>query len=291
MSSPQLSEKPDMESQATKISGLRRLQIQYREELSEFFGTLIMLLFGLGVVAQTVLSKGAAGDSLSIHISWCLAVVFGIYCSAPSGAHLNPSVTIGLAVHGGFAWSKVPRYILAQMLGGVVAGLLVYINYISAFNAYDGGVRTVPQRGDAAAAKIATAGVFATYPADYLNIPGMFFSEFFATMLLFIGILAIGEAKNANAPKSYGPIAVGLLVLVIGCTFGVQTGYAMNPARDFGPRLATFIVGYGSAVFTAYDGYFWVPIVAPVLGAVFGGYVFKLFLHWDEDEAKLVKGE
>ncbi|KAJ3362524.1 hypothetical protein GGF32_005969 [Allomyces javanicus] len=275
-----------LEQGSLKVKGnaLTRFQQQYREYLGEFFGTFVMLLFGDGVVAQTVLSNGAAGDHLSIHIGWCLAVVFGIYVSGhQSGAHLNPSVTVSLAVHQGFPWRKVPGYILAQMLGAFLAAIVVFLNYYSAIDAYDGGVRTVPQRNaPKEVSSIATAGIFATYPAAYMTTVGAFFSEFIATSILLAGIYAVGDARNSVAPKTYGPIAVGLLVLTIGVALGVETGYALNPARDFGPRLASFVCGYGADVFTAFEGYFWIPIVAPVLGGVFGGYMFKAFCFFGE---------
>ncbi|ORZ41480.1 aquaporin-like protein [Catenaria anguillulae PL171] len=275
------------------VSNMRRLQIKYREELAEFFGTFTLIVFGVAVVAQTVLSGGNAGSPLGIHIGWGMAVTMGIYASGGiSGAHLNPAVTIALAVHSGFKWSKVPSFILAQFLGAFAAALIVYLNYMSAFTAFDGGNRTVPDLGlSAADAKIATAGIFSTYPQAYMTTAGAFFSEFFGTCMLMMGILAIGESRNSAAPKTYGPVAVGLLVLTIGVSLGVQTGYAINPARDFGPRCAAALIGYGSKVFTAFNAYFWIPIVAPVAGAVVGGYVFKALTHWDAEEAELVNGQ
>src|SRR5918996_4093550 len=139
-----------------------------REAAAEFLGTFILIMFGVGVVAQTVLSQGANGSFLAINIGWGLAVMLGVYAAGGvSGAHLNPAVTLALALTRGFAWSKVAPYTIAQVAGAFVASAVVYLTYHDAFNAFDGGVRQI-------AGEQGTAGIFATYPQPFLTIMGGF---------------------------------------------------------------------------------------------------------------------
>ncbi|MFN7981577.1 MAG: MIP family channel protein [Vicinamibacterales bacterium] len=241
-----------------------------REMFAEFLGTVVLLTFGLGVVAQTVLSKQTAGSTLSINLCWGLAVTMGCYVSAGvTGAHLNPAVTLALAVHRRFPWSKVAPYVLAQMLGALVASAIVFTAYHDALAAFDGGTRHVV--GD-----LGTAGIFATYPQAFVSIPIGFFNEALGTALLMGVILGITDARNSPAPAGLTPVVVGLLVVAIGMAFGWNTGYAINPARDFGPRLFTFMAGWGGDVFSAANGWWWVPVIAPCVGAVGGGWIYDL---------------
>ncbi|KAI8918621.1 putative channel-like protein [Powellomyces hirtus] len=267
----------------TRFGVLTRLRRRYREELAEFMGTFIMIVFGVGVVAQVVTHPGGSkGEYLSINLSWGLGVLFGVYAAGGiSGAHLNPAVTLGVAAHCGFAWKKVPGFIIAQMLGAFCAAAVVYLNYRDAISAFDGGVRTIT--GDTS-----TAGIFATYPQPYLSTGGAFFSEFFGTAILAIGLRSIGEAKSADAPKGHSPIAVALLVMGIGMSLGSETGYAINPARDFGPRLFTSIAGWGGDVYTAANNYAWIPIVGPVLGAQAGHLIYGFFAEYKSVDSKAV---
>jgi len=241
----------------------------WREVLAEFFGTFILIVFGVGVVAQFVLSKGAAGSPLSINIAWGLAVTMGCYVSAGvTGAHLNPAVTLSLAVHRKLPWSKVLPYSLAQIAGAFVASAVVYLTYHEALTAFDGGVRHVlgPQ---------GTAGIWATYPQPFLSVfPGGFVDQVVGTALLVGVIFGITDSRNSPAPAGLAPVIVGLLVILIGATFGFNSGYAINPARDFGPRLFTFVAGWGGEVFRAGNGWWWIPVVAPCVGGVAGGWVY-----------------
>jgi len=242
-----------------------------REAAAEFLGTFLILVFGTASVAQKVLSAGDVGSALSIHLSWGLAVTFGIYASAGvSGAHLNPAVTLALAVHRGFPWSKVIPYSLAQTAGAFTGALVTFVTYHDAFNHFDGGTRLVT------GAK-ATAGIFSTYPQDFLsNIPGGLIDQIVGTALLLLLVLALGDQKNFAAEARLQPILVGLAVVLIGMTFGFNAGYAINPARDLGPRIFTAIAGWGGEVFTAGNSWWWVPIVGPLIGGVLGGYVYDL---------------
>jgi MIP family channel proteins len=243
-----------------------------REFLAEFLGTFLILVFGTASVAQKVLSGGALGSALSIHLSWGLGVALGIYASAGvSGAHLNPAVTLALAAFRGFPWRKVPAYVLAQTAGAFAGAAVTYLTYREAFAAFDGGVRQV-------VGEKATAGIFATYPQPFLSaFPGGFVDQVVGTALLMLGIFAISDRRNAG-PATGGPVLVGALVVGIGMTFGFNAGYAINPARDLGPRLFTFLAGWGSEVFTAGGRWWWVPIVAPCLGALLGGLAYDLLV-------------
>jgi MIP family channel proteins len=239
-----------------------------REGAAEFLGTFLILVFGTASVAQKVLSGGELGSALSIHLSWGLGVTFGIYASAGvSGAHLNPAVTLAFAALRGFPWRKVPAYVLAQTLGASTGAAVTFVTYREALSAFDGGVRQV-------VGEKATAGIFATYPQPFLSaLPGGFVDQVVGTALLLLVIFALGDRRNAG-PASGGPVLVGALVLAIGMTFGMNAGYAINPARDLGPRVFTALAGWGGEVFTAGGHWWWVPIVAPCLGAVLGGFVY-----------------
>ena len=240
-----------------------------REALAEFLGTFTLIVFGLGVVAQVVLSRQTAGSYLSINIAWGLAVTMGCYVAAGvTGAHLNPAVTLALAVHRRFPWNKVPVYAIAQLAGAFAASVVVYVTYREALTAFDGGIRQVvgPQ---------ATAGIWATYPQPFLSVfPGGFIDQIVGTALLVGVIFGITDSRNSPAPAGLAPVVVGLLVVLIGATFGFNSGYAINPARYFGPRLYTFVGGWGTEVFRAGNGWWWVPIVAPCLGGMIGGWAY-----------------
>jgi MIP family channel proteins len=243
-----------------------------REAAAEFLGTFILIAFGVGVVAQTVLSKNANGSYLGINLGWGLAVMLGVYASAGiSGAHLNPAVTIALAARRGFPWAKVPAYVTAQMLGAFVASAMVFATYADAFTAFDGGVRQI----DGAQG---TAGIFATYPQPYLTLIGGFVDQLVGTALLMVGVLAVTDQSNAGAPSWMAPVLVGGIVVAVGVAFGFNAGYAINPARDLGPRLFTAVAGWGGGVFTAANGWWWVPVTAPIFGAVVGAVFYDVLI-------------
>jgi len=244
-----------------------------RELLAEFFGTFVLIVFGVGVVAQVLLSRQTAGTYLSINIGWGLAVAMGCYvCAGVTGAHLNPAVTLALAAHRRFPWTRVLPYSIAQTLGAFAASAVVFVTYHEALNAFDGGVRQVvgPQ---------GTAGIWATYPQAFLSaFPGGFIDQIVGTALLVAVIFGITDRRNAAAPPGLVPIVVGLLVTLIGATFGLNAGYAINPARDLGPRLFTLVAGWGTDVFRAGGGWWWVPILGPLAGGVLGGWLYDVFV-------------
>ena len=244
-----------------------------REMAAEFLGTFVLVVFGVAVVAQVILSGQDNGQYLSINLGWGLAVTMGAYIAGGvSGAHLNPAVTLALAVHRGFAWSKVPAYCLAQLAGAFVASAVVYVTYYDALNHFDSGVRQI-------AGEQGTAGIWATYPQPFLNpFPAGMIDQVVGTALLMGVILALGDRRNFAPEARLGPVLVGMLVLLIGMTFGYNSGYAINPARDLGPRLFTAVAGWGPEVFTANQSWWWVPIVGPCLGGVLGGFVYDLLI-------------
>jgi MIP family channel proteins len=244
-----------------------------RELLAEFFGTFVLIMFGVGVVAQVVLSRNTAGSYLSINIAWGLGVMMACYVAAGvTGAHLNPAVTLALAVHRKFPWSKFLPYSIAQIAGAFAASAIVYVTYREALSAFDGGVRQV-------LGAQGTAGIWATYPQPFLStFPGGFIDQVVGTALLVAVIFGISDSRNSPAPAGVAPVVVGLLVVAIGTAFGFNSGYAINPARDFGPRLFTFVGGWGSEVFRAGNNWWWVPIVAPCVGAVIGGWAYDAFV-------------
>jgi MIP family channel proteins len=241
-----------------------------RELAAECLGTFLLIVFGVGSVAQMVLSHHTLGTTLSVNISWGLAVMLGAYASAGvSGAHLNPAVSLAFAVFRDFPLRKVVPYAVAQTLGAFLASAVVFLTYREALDTFDSGLRAI-------SGPTGTAGIWATYPQPYLSIAGGFVDQVVGTALLLIGLFALVDAQNAKLPPYLVPAAAGLLVVVIGATFGMNSGYAINPARDFGPRLFTAVAGWGGDVFRAGNAWWWVPIVAPLLGALLGAFLYDL---------------
>ncbi len=246
-----------------------------RELAAEFFGTFVLVVFGTAVVAQVLLSNEKAGQYLSINLGWGLAVTMGMYVAGGvSGAHLNPAVTLSLAIQNKFRWWKVIPYWIAQVAGAFAAAAVTYVVYIEALAAYDLGHRSVPGMGG-----LETASIWATYPAAHLStVPGGLIDQIVGTALLMACIYAITDARNIGVPSYLAPLFVGALVVLIGMTFGYNAGYAINPARDFGPRLFTALAGWGKAVFIAGNHWWWVPIVGPLAGGVLGGFLYEFFV-------------
>ncbi len=240
------------------------------EMIGEFFGTMVLILFGDGCVASFALFTKAvptnpfAQEWIVIILGWGLAVMLGIYvCGAISGAHLNPAVTLALAVRGKLAWNKVIFYWLAQVLGAFVAAAILY--YV-----YQGGIVAATGTKNVADA---VGGVFYTSPKAFVGTFGAFCDEFVGTALLVGLIFAITDGRNQPVQANLNPLIIGFLIVAIGASFGLNTGYAINPARDFGPRLWMSIVSGGES-FAQNNFYFWIPIVAPLLGGVVGAFIY-----------------
>lgn len=239
--------------------------------LAEFVGTAILILFGNGVVANVVLSKskGQNGGWIVITVGWGLAVALGVYAVGRiSGAHLNPAVTLGLASIGAFDWAHVPGYIASQMAGAFTGSVLVYLTYYAHWEETEdaGGI----------------LACHCTAPAIRKKMPA-FMTEFIGTATLLFCTLALGKViLGADADQQvwaaamstwFGPLLAGVLVLAIGLSLGGPTGYAINPARDLGPRIAHALLpikGKGGSDWS----YAWIPIIAPILGGIAGAQLF-----------------
>ncbi|WGX76059.1 MIP/aquaporin family protein [Paraclostridium bifermentans] len=240
------------------------------ECISEFIGSWILIFIGCGAVASMVLS-GADVSQWEIGIIWGLAVTIAIYVTgAVSGTHINPAVTIALMVHRDFPKKKVLPYIISQILGCFAGAATVYLLFNKLFLSFENANNIVRAGSNG----LTTAGIFSTYPNAALNSFDALLVETFITMLLVIVILAVGEEKNSNKPMSnLAPVFIGITIAIIGASFGVLTGFAMNPARDFGPKMFAVLAGWGSGALGP-DMYFWVPIVGPIIGAILAGFVF-----------------
>jgi glycerol uptake facilitator protein len=243
------------------------------ELIAEFLGTMILILFGVGVVAQVVTTPdGSLGDHDSIAWAWGIGVILGVYVAAGiSGGHINPAVTIAFAAFGGFPWRKVLPYSLAQTAGAFVAAIIVRFVYADLIYKVD------PEH------TIATQGIYSTLPGngvDGVGIPTAFFDQVVGTAILVFVVFALITAANNPPLANMAPVVIGLLVVGIGMAWGANAGYAINPARDFGPRLASLVTGYETAMFDQNGNlYFWLPIVAPIIGGLLGGALFKFTIQ------------
>jgi glycerol uptake facilitator protein len=255
------------------------------ELIAEFLGTFVLILIGCGSVAVAVVGLSGSGRQtgdfgpanwLIISWGWGLAVVFGVYVAGGiSGAHINPAVTLGFAVRGHFPWKKVLPYWGAQLVGAFVAASVVYATYhwaIDAFNTKEGVGREK---------SLPTFSIFATFPAEYFGDSwwGPFLDQIVGTAFLLLLVCALIDMRNTAPMSNMGPFLIGLVVVAIGLTYGTNAGYAINPARDFGPRLFTFFEGWGSIAFPGsfdwFSSYWWIPIIGPLIGGVIGALVYE----------------
>jgi glycerol uptake facilitator protein len=256
------------------------------EYAAEVLGTFVLICFGDGVVAMAVAALNqsgrgtaifdASGDWLIIGWGWGFAVAFGVYVAGGiSGAHLNPAVTVALAVRRGFEWRKVPGYVIAQILGAFLGAFLVYIVYKGAIDSYERANHIV--RGDPNS--VPTFSIFATFPAKYLgNFVGPLVDQIVGTAFLVGFIFALTDERNQPPKANLAPLIVGFVVVAIGLSFGANAGYAINPARDLGPRLFAWVAGWGKVAMPGdygnVDWYFWIPIVGPLIGGLVGAFVY-----------------
>lgn len=228
------------------------------EFLSELIGTMILVTLGCGVVGGVLLKKSKAENSgwIVITLGFGLAVALGVYAAKVSGGHINPAVTLGLASIGAFPWAKVPIYLSGQMLGAIIGGAIVYLNYLPHWKqTQDKGVKL---------------GVFATGPAIQSPFSN-FISEMIGTFMLVIGIMFIGAN---DLTEGLNPLLIGLLVSSIGMSLGGTTGFAINPARDLGPRIAHALLpiqGKGDSDWA----YAWIPVFAAIVGGIYGAIFYK----------------
>jgi glycerol uptake facilitator len=261
------------------------------ELAAECIGTFILICFGDGVVAMAVAALNqsgrgtkifdASGDWLLIGWGWGLAVTFAIYVAGGvSGAHINPAVTLSFAARRGFPWSKVPGYIAAQLVGAFAGAALVYAVYKGAIDSYE-RVNHIT-RGDPNS--VPTYSIFATFPAKYLgNWVGPFVDQVVGTAFLVGFVFAVVDEVNQPVRANLAPWIVGLIVVAVGISFGANAGYAINPARDFGPRFFAWVAGWGKVAIPGDYGnvnsYLWIPIVGPFLGGLIGAYVYDFTIR------------
>ncbi|MFJ9865258.1 MIP/aquaporin family protein [Streptomyces sp. NPDC101165] len=278
-----------------KPSKFRRRGGLLGECMAEFLGTFVLISFGCGVVAMAVAGLPgsgraatpttiflAAGDWLLIAFGWAFAVCFGVYVAGGvSGAHLNPAVTLAMAIRRGFAWTKVLPFMLSQVVGAFAGAALVYLVYHDAISAYDHAATGPKVNGRTNA----TFSIFATFPAAYFHggIWGPLIDQIVGTAFLLMLIAALIDLRNQAVKANLGPLLVGFVVAAIGMSYGANAGYAINPARDFGPRLLTYAAGWQSYAFPGsvsgvYSGYWWIPIVGPFVGGIIGILIYDLFI-------------
>ena len=263
---------------------------------SEFLGTAVLIAFGDGVVAMAVAALNqsgraanestiflASGDWLLITWGWAMAVTFGVYVAGGiSGAHINPAVTLALAFKRQFPWGKALPYMAAQVIGAFVGAALVYLVYhnaIASFEETNNITRGAPDSNT-------TFSIFATFPALYYNggMIGPLIDQIVGTMFLIIFVFALIDTLNQAPRANLTPLLVGLAVAAIGMSYGANAGYAINPARDFGPRIFALFAGWGQVAFPgtvkgAFTAYFWVPIIGPFVGGVLGAYIYDFFIQ------------
>ena len=244
------------------------------ELLAEFLGTLVLIALGDGVVAMVVLFADPSkpgelvkGGYTNITLGWGLAVLMGLCVAGRvSGGHLNPAVTLALAVFRGFPWRKVLPYMAAQLVGAFAGAALVYLNYLPAFHHFD-PTKIKPE----------SVAVFATAPAFPDAWAFGLVDQVVGTALLVGLVLAIGEPKNPFTSPALQPLLVALVVVAIGVSWGGMHGYAINPARDLGPRLFTLVAGFRDTGFS--NGVFLVPLFGPLLGGLLGALVYERLIR------------
>ncbi len=227
--------------------------------IGEVVGTALLIILGDGVVANVILSKtkGNNGGLIAITFGWSMAVFVGVYVSAAaSGAHLNPAVTIALAYAGKFSWTDVPLYITAQMIGAMIGAFIVWLAYKQHFDETEDGDTKL--------------GVFCTAPAKRNRLHN-FITEFIGTFVFMFAVLSI--TKSSSSLGSLDALPVALVVLAIGLSLGGPTGYAINPARDLGPRIIHFLLPIKNKRNSDWS-YSWIPVLAPIAGALLAAVVY-----------------
>lgn len=259
-----------------KRSLTQRLALKSRlakETLSEFLGTFIMIVLGCGSIAQAVLSRGNFGGIVTINIGFSTAVAMALYVTfSISGGHINPAVSFAMCAFGRMEWFRFPFYVGAQFVGAFVGAATVFGVYYDGLMAFADGKLLITGEN-------ATALIFATYPAPFVSVPGAFVDQVVSTMFLLLVVFALFDSRNLGVPRGLEPIAIGLLIIVISCSLGLNAGCAMNPARDLGPRLFTALAGWGFEVFRVGNNFWWIPVVGPMVGAFLGGLIYVLFIQ------------
>jgi len=248
----------------------------FGELLSEAIAVFIIIAFGDSVAAMYTLYSPSPyqGAYWGVCIAWGLSVTMAIYATGSvSGTHANPAVTLALAMYRKFPWSKVVPYCVSQVVGGFVGAALVYQLYGPVINHFNAAQHLTRAAGG-------SAGVFFTHPGLAITPAHAFVDQIILTAFLIFGIFAITEQYNEMAPKANsGAFMIGLLVALIGASMGYLEAWAINPARDFGPRVFCFFTGWGSSAFPSPENYWWVPILGPLLGGAVGGAAYQYLIR------------
>ncbi|KAM6229030.1 aquaporin-10 isoform 2-T2 [Spheniscus humboldti] len=248
-----------------------------RECLAELLAVFVLILITLSGSAQMVTSSGTKGDIVTAYMAGALAIMVAIHTAGGvSGAHLNPAFSFAMCLLEQFPWWKFPIFMAVQILGAFISAGAVYALYYDAIWHYSNGTLTTSGPRE-------TASIFATYPADYLSLSNGFLDQVIGTALLIMGILAMLDTRNKGVPKGLEPVAMALLVFCIEISMGSNCSCPLNPARDFGPRLFTYVAGWGAEVFRG-NGWWWVPVVAPLLGATVGSALYQLLVAFHHPE-------
>uniref|UniRef100_A0A8C5TYU9 Aquaporin-3 n=1 Tax=Malurus cyaneus samueli TaxID=2593467 RepID=A0A8C5TYU9_9PASS len=258
-----------------------------RECLAELLSTFVLMKKGWGgSSAQKITSFETKGDLFTTYLAGALAVMVGIYIAGGiSGAHMNPAFSFAMCLMGQFPWWKLPIFAVVQTLGSFISAGAVYMLYYDAIWHYSNGTLTVSGPRE-------TASIFATYPADYVSIANGFLDQVIGTGVVILGVMGIMDTRNKGVPKGMEPPIVALVILSVGCSMTANCGCPLNPARDMGPRLFTYVAGWGPEVFSRGNGWWWVPLIAPMLGAAVGTYLYQLFVafhHPEEDSDVLAE--
>ncbi|XP_036590869.1 aquaporin-9 isoform X1 [Trichosurus vulpecula] len=252
-----------------------------KETVAEFLGTFMMVVLGCGSVAQAVLSRGTAGGTITANVGFALAVGMAVYVTGGiSGGHINPAVSFAMCLYGRMNWFRFPFYVGAQFLGAFLGAATLFGIYYDALQSFADGKLLVTGEN-------ATAQIFATYPIKYLTLPNEFADQVLSSTFLLVVVFAIFDDKNWRVPRGLEPIVIGLLILVLSSSLGLNSGCAMNPARDLGPRIFTALAGWGLEVFTAGSHFWWIPVVGPFLGGALGGfiYIYGIEIHHAQPES------
>jgi glycerol uptake facilitator protein len=248
----------------------------FGEYLAEALAVFIIISFGDSVAAMYTLYTPSPylNSYWGVCIAWGLAVTMAIYATGSiSGTHANPAVTLALALYRKFSWRKVVPYFVAQVVGGVLGAALVYTLYVPVIDHFNQAAQLTRAAGGG-------AGVFFTHPGLAITPMHAFYNEIILTAFLIFGIFAITEQFNEMAPQANsGALMIGLLVALIGASMGYLEAWAINPARDLGPRLFCYLAGWGPSAFPSPQNYWWVPLAGPLLGGCVGGAAYQYMVR------------
>ncbi|SCU93990.1 LAMI_0E16292g1_1 [Lachancea mirantina] len=248
-----------------------KIRYYFREPFAEFLGTLILVIFGVGGNLQATVTKGAGGSYESLSFAWGFGCMLGVYVAGGiSGGHINPAVTISMAIFRKFPWKKVPIYLFAQIWGAFFGGAMAYGYFWSSITEYEGGahIRTA-----------ASGACLFTNPKDYVTWRNAFFDEFIGASILVGCLMALLDDTNAPPASGMTAFIVGLLVAAIGMALGFQTSFTINPARDLGPRIFASMIGYGPHAFHLTHWWWtWGAWGGPIAGGIAGALVYDLLI-------------